>query len=71
MVVFSPYLTLVECLLGAGELENGVDEGFLNSIPTNDMKGASTLVSTTAIMPSPILLWRLKVLLLLISLNHF
>ncbi|KAB1209838.1 SPX and EXS domain-containing protein 1 [Morella rubra] len=49
--------------LGAGELENGVDEGFLNSIPTNDMKGASTLVSTTAIMPSPILLWRLKVLL--------
>ncbi|KAG2712263.1 hypothetical protein I3760_04G116600 [Carya illinoinensis] len=46
-----------------GELENGVEEGFLNSIDANDMKGVSTPVSAAAIMPSPILLWRFKVLL--------
>ncbi|KAE8075751.1 hypothetical protein FH972_014440 [Carpinus fangiana] len=49
--------------LGTGELENGVEEGFLHSIEANDVKGVSTPVSTAAIMPSPILLWRFKVLL--------
>ncbi|XP_059449713.1 uncharacterized protein LOC132180785 [Corylus avellana] len=52
--------------LGTGELENGVEEGFLHSIEANDMKGVSTPVSTAAIMPSPILLWRFKVLLLFV-----
>lgn len=67
MVAFSLHLMLVvECLLGTGELENGVEEGFLHSIEANDMKGVSTPVSTAAIMPSPILLWRFKVLLVLI-----
>lgn len=63
MVAFSLHLMLVECLSGTGELENGVEEAFLHSIEANDMKGVSTPLSTAAIMPSPILLWRFKVLL--------
>jgi hypothetical protein len=67
MVAFSLHLMhVVECLLGTGELENGVEEGFLHSIEANDVKGVSTPASTAAIMPSPILLWRFKVLLVLI-----
>ncbi|KAJ7981320.1 SPX and EXS domain-containing protein [Quillaja saponaria] len=50
--------------LGTNELlENGAEEGFLHSIEANDLKGVATPMSTTAIMPSPIWLWRFKVLL--------
>ncbi|KAJ7948183.1 SPX and EXS domain-containing protein 1 [Quillaja saponaria] len=49
--------------LGTNELENGIEEGFLHSIEANDLKSPATPMSTTAIIPSPILLWRFKVLL--------
>lgn len=58
---FSLSPALIECLLHTGELENGAEEGFLSPIEANDLKGVTTPVSTTAIMPSPILLWRFKV----------
>ncbi|XP_041009228.1 SPX and EXS domain-containing protein 1-like isoform X3 [Juglans microcarpa x Juglans regia] len=48
-------------LVQSSELENGVEEGFLNSIDANDMKGVNTPVGTAVIMPSPILLWRFKI----------
>lgn len=44
-----------------GEVENGVEEDFSLSMETNDLKSASTPMSTAAMMPSPILLWRFKV----------
>ncbi|XP_024182336.1 SPX and EXS domain-containing protein 5 isoform X2 [Rosa chinensis] len=47
---------------GTSEVENGAEEGFVHLIEGNDMKG-STPLSTVAIMPSPTLLWRFKVLL--------
>ncbi|KAI5656028.1 hypothetical protein M9H77_24821 [Catharanthus roseus] len=51
--------------LGASEAVNS-GEGD-NLIPeTNEMKGVTTPLSTTAILPSPILLWRFKVLLFFI-----
>ncbi|KAM1015902.1 hypothetical protein ACFX2I_045590 [Malus domestica] len=52
--------------LGTSELENGAEEGFLRLIEGNDMKGGSMPSiprSTAAIMPSPAMLWRFKVLL--------
>lgn len=49
--------------LATGEVENGVEEDFSHSMETNDLKSASTPMSTAAMMPSPILLWRFKVLL--------
>ncbi|KAM5580710.1 SPX and EXS domain-containing protein 5 [Rosa sericea] len=49
--------------LGTSEVENGAEEGFVHLIEGNDMKGVSTPLSTVAIMPSPTLLWRFKVLL--------
>ncbi|PRQ52862.1 hypothetical protein RchiOBHm_Chr2g0160141 [Rosa chinensis] len=49
-------------LSGTSEVENGAEEGFVHLIEGNDMKG-STPLSTVAIMPSPTLLWRFKVLL--------
>ncbi|KAM5580709.1 SPX and EXS domain-containing protein 5 [Rosa sericea] len=48
---------------GTSEVENGAEEGFVHLIEGNDMKGVSTPLSTVAIMPSPTLLWRFKVLL--------
>ncbi|PQQ17924.1 SPX and EXS domain-containing protein 1-like isoform X2 [Prunus yedoensis var. nudiflora] len=49
--------------LGISDNENGAEEGFLNLTVANDMKGGSMPISTAAIMPSPALLWRFKVLL--------
>lgn len=48
--------------LGSTELENGAEENFLHSSEADSLKGSSTPMSTTAIMPSPIILWRFKVL---------
>lgn len=53
-----------EYLFGTGELGNSGDEGFLHSLEVNEMKGVSSpLSSAVAIMPSPIVMWRFKVLL--------
>ncbi|KAI6672832.1 hypothetical protein NL676_000738 [Syzygium grande] len=49
-----------------GELGNGVEEGAMYSVIADELKIASMPISTTAIMPSPILLWRFKVLLFVI-----
>ncbi|KAG6768639.1 hypothetical protein POTOM_027562 [Populus tomentosa] len=46
-----------------GEQGNTEMEGLLHSTETNDLKIPSLPISTAAIMPSPILLWRFKVLL--------
>ncbi|PON68780.1 EXS, C-terminal [Parasponia andersonii] len=46
--------------LGTTDLENGADESFLHSAETDNLKGASTQISTAAIMPSPLFLWRIK-----------
>lgn len=51
---------------GSGELGSGAEEGFLHSVEVDEMKGASAPLSTAAIMPSPIFLWRFKVLLFFI-----
>lgn len=48
--------------LGSTELENGAEENFLHSSEADSLKGSSTPMSTTAIVPSPIILWRFKVL---------
>ncbi|XP_012086384.1 SPX and EXS domain-containing protein 1 isoform X1 [Jatropha curcas] len=42
---------------------NGAEEGFFHSMELNDLKSMITPISTAAIMPSPVLLWRFKVLL--------
>ncbi|XP_057467333.1 uncharacterized protein LOC130756740 isoform X1 [Actinidia eriantha] len=49
-----------------GELVSSAEEGFLHSLEANEMKGVTTPLSSTAIMPSPIFLWRFKALLFLI-----
>ncbi|EEF46673.1 conserved hypothetical protein [Ricinus communis] len=46
-----------------GDQGNGSEEGFLHSIESNEMKSVITPITTVAIMPSPVLLWRFKVLL--------
>lgn len=51
---------------GSGELGSGAEEGFLHSVEVDEMKGASAPLSAAAIMPSPIFLWRFKVLLFFI-----
>ncbi|CAK8536567.1 unnamed protein product [Lathyrus sativus] len=48
------------------EGEDGADESLLHSGEVNDTRGGTTPMSATAMMPSPILLWRFKVLLFLI-----
>ncbi|KAK7272305.1 hypothetical protein RJT34_28816 [Clitoria ternatea] len=48
------------------EVENGAEEGLLHSVEAVDSKGGMTPVSAAATKPSPILLWRFKVLLFLI-----
>lgn len=45
------------------ELGNDVEEDFLQT-EANGVKNSSTTMSTVDIMPSPVLLWRFKVLLL-------
>ncbi|KAL1813851.1 hypothetical protein DCAR_0626234 [Daucus carota subsp. sativus] len=52
--------------LGAGDLGSSAEENFLQSVESDEMKGVTTPLTTVAIMPSPILLWRLKVLLFVI-----
>lgn len=47
-------------LLCTVELGNSV-EIFSDAIEVNEMKGVSTPLSSTAILPSPVLLWRFKV----------
>ncbi|KAJ9170105.1 hypothetical protein P3X46_018237, partial [Hevea brasiliensis] len=42
---------------------NGAKEGFLHSMESNDLKNTITPISTVAIMPSPILLWRFKTMM--------
>ncbi|PSS16406.1 SPX and EXS domain-containing protein [Actinidia chinensis var. chinensis] len=49
-----------------GELVNSAEEGFLHSLEANEMKGVTTPLSSAAIMPSPIFLWRFKALLFFI-----
>ncbi|XP_052207803.1 uncharacterized protein LOC127811710 [Diospyros lotus] len=52
--------------LGPGELGNNAEEGLSHSAEVNEMKGVATPLSSAAIMPSPVLLWRFKVLLFFI-----
>ncbi|KAK4342014.1 hypothetical protein RND71_037830 [Anisodus tanguticus] len=46
---------------GTFEPDSGFEEALLHSIGVNEMKGVSAPSSTTAIVPSPVLLWRLKI----------
>ncbi|XP_010905476.1 uncharacterized protein [Elaeis guineensis] len=50
----------------SGELGINNDEGFLFPAEVNEMKGGSIPMHGAAIMPSPVLLWRFKVLLFLV-----
>ncbi|XP_015074316.1 SPX and EXS domain-containing protein 5-like [Solanum pennellii] len=52
--------------IGTVELGGSPVEALLHSIEVNEMKGVTAPLSTAAIMPSPVLLWRFKVLLFLI-----
>ncbi|KAK2987445.1 hypothetical protein RJ640_018582 [Escallonia rubra] len=56
-------LMVVECLLGTSDLGNSTEENFTNSAESIEMKGVTSPLSSAATMPSPTLLWRLKVLL--------
>ncbi|KAK2971740.1 hypothetical protein RJ640_022879 [Escallonia rubra] len=47
--------------LGTNDLVYSTDGDFLHPIESTEMKGVTTPLSTAAIMPSPILLWRLKI----------
>ncbi|XP_022763974.1 SPX and EXS domain-containing protein 5-like isoform X2 [Durio zibethinus] len=48
------------------ELGNGVENSHFHPIEVNGLKNATIPMVTVAIVPSPILLWRLKVLLFLV-----
>ncbi|XP_043696313.1 SPX and EXS domain-containing protein 5-like isoform X2 [Telopea speciosissima] len=68
---YSPHLRhsgsrLVFSDLGSSEPENSRKEHFQHHLELNEMLGGSLPLHATAIMPSPILLWRFKVLLFLI-----
>ncbi|XP_057956487.1 uncharacterized protein LOC131149768 isoform X2 [Malania oleifera] len=52
--------------LGTSEPGNTVEEGLLHPVEVDEMKVASTPISTAVILPSPIFLWRFKVLLFII-----
>ncbi|XP_012078145.1 SPX and EXS domain-containing protein 1 isoform X3 [Jatropha curcas] len=54
---------MIKLFFRFSEQGNGAEEGFLHSIESPDLKSMITPISTAAIMPSPILLWRFKVLL--------
>jgi hypothetical protein len=43
------------------EGENGADESLLHSVEVNDSRSGTTSMNASAMMPSPILLWRFKV----------
>ncbi|KAK3040105.1 hypothetical protein RJ639_027831 [Escallonia herrerae] len=47
--------------LGTNDLVYSTDGDFLLPVESAEMKGVTTPLSTAAIMPSPILLWRLKI----------
>ncbi|KAI4334083.1 hypothetical protein L6164_018818 [Bauhinia variegata] len=51
--------------LDASDVENGVEENLLHPLEPNGLRGAAPM-NTTAIMPSPVLLWRFKVLMFLV-----
>nr|XP_029121721.1 SPX and EXS domain-containing protein 1 isoform X5 [Elaeis guineensis] len=51
---------------GSSELGINNDEGFLLPAEVNEMKGGSLPIHGAAILPSPVLLWRFKVLLFLV-----
>ncbi|MCD7469849.1 hypothetical protein HAX54_009159 [Datura stramonium] len=51
---------------GTFEPGSGFEEAILHRIEDNELKGVSTPSSTMTIIPSPVLLWRLKVFLFLI-----
>ncbi|CAM8900731.1 unnamed protein product [Rhodiola kirilowii] len=48
------------------EVGNGSEEGFPLLTEADEMKGSSTPLSAATIVPSPVLLWRLKVLLFVV-----
>ncbi|XP_075484088.1 uncharacterized protein LOC142524164 isoform X1 [Primulina tabacum] len=52
--------------VGTNELGNSAEEDFLHSTVSNVMKGMGSPLPSVAIMPSPVLLWRFKVLLFFI-----
>ncbi|XP_042055519.1 SPX and EXS domain-containing protein 1-like isoform X1 [Salvia splendens] len=52
--------------IGSGELGNSSEEDFLRNTESNEMKAGATQLSSAAIVPSPLLLWRFKVLLFFI-----
>ncbi|GLT84488.1 hypothetical protein SLE2022_027130 [Rubroshorea leprosula] len=49
--------------LGISDLANSVQEGYVFPLVLGEMKGASLPLPSAVIMPSPILLWRFKVML--------
>ncbi|TYJ08730.1 hypothetical protein E1A91_A11G093800v1 [Gossypium mustelinum] len=52
--------------LGAGEPGNSVQEGYVFPLTVGEMKASNSPMHTTSIMPSPIFLWRFKVIWFLI-----
>ncbi|KAE8693820.1 hypothetical protein F3Y22_tig00110793pilonHSYRG00066 [Hibiscus syriacus] len=52
--------------LGAGEPGNSAIEGYVFPFVVGEMKGSSSPMHATAIMPSPTFLWRFKVIWFLI-----
>ncbi|XP_022894584.1 SPX and EXS domain-containing protein 3-like isoform X3 [Olea europaea var. sylvestris] len=52
--------------LATGEQGNSAEEDIWHSIESNKMKSVGTPLSSVVITPSPVLLWRFKVLLFLI-----
>ncbi|KAI4322563.1 hypothetical protein L6164_022243 [Bauhinia variegata] len=51
--------------LDASEMENGVEEVLLHSLEVNSLR-AATPMNAAVIMPSPVLIWRFKLLMFLI-----
>ncbi|GLT62044.1 hypothetical protein SLA2020_347100 [Shorea laevis] len=52
--------------LGTSDPANNVQEGYVFPLVLGEMKGASLPLPSAAILPSPILLWRFKVILFLL-----
>ncbi|XP_022153890.1 SPX and EXS domain-containing protein 1-like isoform X1 [Momordica charantia] len=57
-----PVVSDLEYLSGT-ETGNGVDETLLHSMEVDDLKSTILTLNPTAIVPSPVLLWRFKVFL--------
>lgn len=66
VIVLYTFSILLCLLTGTNELGNSGEGDFLLSNESNEMKGVSTPLSSTAILPSPVLLWRFKVLLIIV-----